>query len=130
MDPTRNRYWPFNVLPLEQRTEQHRREIGFLETAHQAGYKPYTFGNGSFGATAGIRAGEILFRGRKHWQVCLAQENQLIVSAHVDNFDYAAEAILRWLRGVEASDIVEYVRSHLLRTRATGAGFVLHGPQG
>jgi hypothetical protein len=40
MDLTQNRYWPFNVLPLERQTEQQRREIQFLETAYQAGGKP------------------------------------------------------------------------------------------
>jgi hypothetical protein len=132
MDTTENRYWPFDVLPPERRTEQHWREIRLLETAHHAGYKPYMFGSQNFGATAGERAGEIIYRGcrGKHWQVCLVNAGALIVSAHVNDFDYAAEALLRWLRGVEGAEIVEHVRGHLLSTAATPSGFVLHGQEG
>jgi hypothetical protein len=73
MDSTQNRYWPFDVLPPERQTEQHREEIRFLETAYQAGYKPYMDGFQNFGATAGERGGVILYRGcrGKHWEVLL-----------------------------------------------------------
>jgi hypothetical protein len=132
MDLTHNRYWPFDVLPPERQTEQHRREIRLLEAAYQAGYKPYMFGSQNFGATAGGRAGEIIYRGcrGKHWEVCLVNAKELIVSAHVDDFDCAAETLLRWLRGVEGAEIVEQVRGHLFSTAATPSGFVLHGQEG
>lgn len=127
MDPTQNRYWPFGVLPQERQTEQHRREIRFLEASHQAGYKPYMFGSENFGATAEGRAGEIIYRGcrGKHWEVLLVCANKLIVSAHVDDFEYAAESLLRWLRGDEGAEIVEYVRDHLFSTAAIPSGFTL-----
>ena len=35
------KYWPFNVLPPEQRTEFHAALIALLEAAHAAGYAPY-----------------------------------------------------------------------------------------
>jgi len=128
MDLTQNRYWPFNVLPLERQTEQQRREIRFLETAYQAGCKPYMFGSQNFGAAANGRAGEIIDRGcrGKHWEVLLVSAQELIVSVHVDDFESAAESLLRWLRGDEGAEIVENVRDHLFSSAVTPSGFVLH----
>ena len=128
MDPTQNLYWPFGVLPQERQTEQHQREIRFLETAYEAGYKPYTFGSQNFGATAGIWGGIILYRGcrGKHWEVLLGTSQETLVSAHVDDFACAADAVLCWLRGVKGAEIIEHVRDHLFITRATAPGFVLH----
>jgi hypothetical protein len=130
MQPQGNRYWPFDVVPLERQTEQIRREIGFLATAYEAGYKPYMFSSQNFGSTAGIRAGEIIYRGCRggHWEVFLVKAQELIVQAHVDDFACTAEALLRWLRGAEGSEIVEYIRGHLFISRATAPGFVLHKP--
>ena len=45
-----NRYWPFDILPPERRSEQHDREIRFLETADREGYRPYLFGAGNLGS--------------------------------------------------------------------------------
>jgi hypothetical protein len=129
MDVTQKRYWPFDVLPLERQTEQHRREIRFLETAYQAGYKPYTFGSQNFGATTEERTAEILYRGcrGKHWELCLSPFG---LSAHLDDFECAAEAILCWLRGDGEAEILEHVRSHLFIDRVTTPGFVLYGQEG
>jgi hypothetical protein len=127
MDLSEKRYWPFDVLPPERRSEQHRREIGFLETAHQAGYKPYVFGSQNFGASAGERTGEIVYRGcrGRHWEVNLCPFG---LSAHLDDFDSATEAVLGWLRGLGGGEILEHIRGHLFINMATAPGFVLpHG---
>jgi hypothetical protein len=131
MDCNGYRYWPFDVLPSERQSVQHRGEIRLLETAYQAGYRPYVFASQNFGATAGKRAGEILYRGSRgrHWEVCLVDAKKLIAAAHVDDFDCAAEALLRWLRGAEGSEIVEHLKAHLYITRTTAPGFVLHGEE-
>jgi hypothetical protein len=125
MDLIEKRYWPFDTLIQDKPSEQHRREISFLETAFRAGYESYTFGFGNFGAKANEKTGEIIYRGShgKHWEVFLSP---LGLSAHLDHFDSAAEAVLRWLRGIEATEIMEYVRGHLVVTRATTPGFRLH----
>jgi hypothetical protein len=126
MELAEKRYWPFDVLPPVEQSEQQRREIGFLETAYQASYEPYMFGSENFGATAKEKMGEIICRGSrgKHWEVFLSPFG---LTAHLDDFDYAAGAVLRWLRGIEATEIVEYMRSHLVVTRATAPGFRLYG---
>ena len=122
MPADQNRYWPFEDLPPQ------RSEVQFLESAHQAGFKPYMFGAENFGATAEPRGGIILYRGGrgKHWEVLLGTTAKTILSAHVDNFDHAANAVLRWLRGAEADAIVDFLEGNLVVTPATGEGFVLH----
>jgi hypothetical protein len=125
MDRDENRYWPFDVLPPEQQTEQHRREIQFLETAHRQGYKPYTFGSENFGVTCGERGGVIVLRGRRRWEAIVGTAEETSLSAYLDEFSYAAEAVLLWLRGVDAADVVEQVRGHLVAT----PGFMLHNPR-
>ncbi len=126
MDHDENRYWPFDVLPPAQQTEQHRREIQFLETAYQRGYKPYMFGSENFGATCGERGGVILFRGRKRWEGNLGTAEETSLSAYLDEFSHAAKAVLLWLGGVDAADVVEHVRGHLVVSPGTSPGFVLH----
>ncbi len=116
MDLTEDRYWPFHVLPLEQRTELYNQEIAFLESAYGAGHKPYVFGLENFGATSEDRAGEIIYRdyGGKLWEVFLTDSGRLRIAAYVDGFVSASEALLSWLRGVEESEIVEILRPHLV----------------
>ncbi len=123
-DYWKNRFWPFDGLPPE------RREIQFLEAAHREGFKPYMFGSENFGANAESRSGVILCRsGRgKHWEVEFWRTDARILSAHVDDFEYAAEAVLRWLRGVtEEAEIIDYFRGHYVITPSTGEGYLVHG---
>lgn len=126
MSHDEDRYWPFDVLPPAQQTEQHRREIQFLETAYRQGYKPYRFGSENFGANCGERGGLIFIRGRKRWEAILGTAEETSLSAYLDEFSHAAEAVLLWLRGVDAADVVEHVRGHLVVTLGTSPGFVLH----
>ena len=128
MDLNENRYWPFAVTPPERWSEQDRREMGFLEAAYQAGYKPYMFGSQNYGASAGERSGDVIYRGcrGKHWEVRLSPFG---LSAHLDDFDTAAGAVLQWLRGVEAAEILEQVRGRLFIDRVTTPGFVLHSQE-
>jgi hypothetical protein len=125
VDATQKRYWPFNVVTSGQRSEEFQKETGFLETAYQAGYKPYLFGSQNFGATAEEKSGEIIHRGcqRRHWEVFLSPFG---LSAHLDDFACAAEAVLCWLRGIAGAEILERIRPHLFIDRVTRPGFVLY----
>jgi len=119
------RYWPFEVLPPEQRTEQHQHEIRFLEMAHQRGHTAYACGAGDFTATADERGGLIIARGRSRWEVVLGTSEAKIASAFVDDFDCAAEAVLDWLHGADAANILSHVQSHLVRMPGAAHSFVL-----
>lgn len=128
MDPHEKLYWPFAIPPVQTQTEEQKSQLRFLEAAHQQGYAPYMERVGHFGAASGTRGVQILVRGRKHWQVLMGTAKETILSAHLDNFRTAAEAVLGWLRGADAAEIVEQIRDHLVVTRATGCGFLLHQP--
>jgi hypothetical protein len=119
------RYWPFEVLPPEKRTDDHQQEIRFLETAHQQGYAPYMYGVGDFGAGANERSGLIVVRGQRRWEVALGTLDAKIASAFVDDFDCAAEAVLLWLRGVETADILSCVQNHLVLMPGAAHSFVV-----
>jgi hypothetical protein len=119
------RYWPFEVLPPEMRTEHHHQEIRFLETAQREGYSPYMCGAGDFGAEANERSGLIVVRGRGRWEVVLGTHDAKIAAAFVDGFDCAAEAVLVWLRGAETADILSRVQNHLVLMPGAAHSFVL-----
>jgi hypothetical protein len=129
MDLNDKRHWPFAVLLPESRTEPHQIEIGFLDAAYRAGYNPYTFGSQNFGAVAGDRTGEIIYRGckGKHWEVSLTPAG---LSAHLNEFGFAAEAVLRWLGGAKCSDVLTFVSGQFFVDRVTAPGFTLHGQDG
>jgi hypothetical protein len=129
MNRNENQYWPFNVLPPEQRTEKDWEVIRFLETAYRRGYKPFTFASGNFGASCGERGGMILFRTRTRWEVNLGIAEETSLSAYLDEFSHAAEGVLQWLSGVDAASVLEHVRDHLVVTPGTAPGFVLHDRQ-
>jgi hypothetical protein len=108
MDLDPNRYWPFDVVPPDRQTEQHRREIQLLETAYREGFRPYQFGTQNFGASAGERGGVILCR-RSRWEVILGSGEETAYSALFGDFGQAAEAILLWLRGGIPGDVADRV---------------------
>ena len=93
------RYWPYVVLPPERRTPQHVAEIAFLEAAHVEGFRPYTSGAGSFGASSGDRHGLIIVRTRSFWELRVGTTEAEGLAAYVGPFEVAAGAALRWLRG-------------------------------
>lgn len=128
MDLNELRYWPFDVVAPDERTDEDKRFIRFFETAYQAGYKPYMFDSQNIGATTERRSAEIVYRGSrgKHWEVFLARAEQLSLSAHVDNLEVATEVLLRWLGGDDASAILEAIRGHLVSTPGRPSGFTLH----
>jgi hypothetical protein len=119
------RYWPFDVLPTEELSEEHRREIRFLETAFREGYHPYRFGAGDFGVAAAERGGFILVRGRTRWEVVFGTKDTKVASAFVDDFDCAAEALLQWLRGADAAHVLARVQYHLVCLPGAAHSFVL-----
>ncbi len=118
-------YWPFPVLVSpDKMTEQHRKEIRFLETAYQAGFRPcmYLKGGGEYQARIEQgRDGWIISRGRyrngvpTRWEVWLNDPSGRIAAYWVDDFDTAAAGVLPWLEGGDALDILESAKPRILR---------------
>ncbi len=126
MDASERNYWPFSVLPEQERTGQHCREIEYLEAAYGRGFKPFTFGAGNYGATSNCRSGNILVRGRNRWELALSAGDTRIASAFVDDFASAAAAVLSWLEGGDTPAVLAKVEGHLAVTPGSDRLFVVH----
>ena len=123
-----HRYWPFEVPPPEQRTALHQQQIAFLEAAYREGFRPYTSGSESFGASAGGRSGEIILRTRRFWELRLGAAETGGLAAYVSGFDVNAEAMMKWLRGEELMRVLEFIRQHLVPAGGRSSGFSVDPP--
>lgn len=122
--------WPFSVIPSESQTSQHRAEIAFLEAAYDAGFRPYTFGAGSYGASSGDRYGLIIFRTRSFWELRIGPTEADGLAAYVGPFEVASDAVICWLRGGTLSDILDFVRPQLVPRGSWSSGYRLGGLTG
>ncbi len=91
------RYWPFPVLPPEQRTAQHWKEVRFLDEALQSGFRPCKFADAEYRVESeNNRSGWILYRGRlggssqTRWEIWLNDLSERVLSVWVDEFDCGA----------------------------------------
>jgi hypothetical protein len=118
----RRRFWPI-VDPSQRGTgPQGSRQIAFLETANQEGFKAYLDEGGVLGAVAstGLQA-ELIPRGgldgelRRYWEVLLIWDSSKAASFFVDGFENAAKAMLVWLRGNGESEARSYIREQIVR---------------
>jgi hypothetical protein len=123
-----DRFWPFDVLPPEKRTPLHQQQIDFLETAYREGFRPYTFGSENFAASAGERSGNIIRRTPQFWELLVGCPAEGGLAAYVAGFDVNAEAVLRWLRGADLPEVLEFVRPHLVPAGGRSSGFSLEPP--
>jgi hypothetical protein len=122
------RYWPFEILPKEKQTGQHRQEITFLDSTYQKGFRSFVFGAGSMGATSDERGGEIIWRGRMRWEIVLTTTEMTKLSAYLDDFECAAKAVMDWLGGVEHTAVLEDIKDHLVRMPGARHSFQLYNP--
>jgi hypothetical protein len=123
-----DRYWPFPVLPPDQQTPLHKQQVAFLEAAYAEGFRPFVFGADNYQATAADRGGIIFFRTRSFWEVAVGTTDATLLSAYVNSYSIAGEAVLRWLRGRRLADILEFIRPHLVRPFPSSTGYRLLEP--
>jgi hypothetical protein len=122
------RYWPFPVLPLEERTLEDQAQIDFLEAAYRDSFRPLVFGVENFAAAAGPRAASIIRRGRRWWELRAGSASEGWLSAYVAGFDANAAAALRWLRGATLAEVLDVVRPHLVHAGSRALGYVIDPP--
>jgi hypothetical protein len=97
---------PFQPMPAE---------IQFLEAAVKKGYRAYLSGISDFGAIAKSgRCGEIIVRGRTRRELWLCSADKRDLSAFVDSFESAAEALLKWLDGASVDEVLADLKEHLV----------------
>jgi hypothetical protein len=115
-------YWPFPVLSADLQTDEHRREIRFLEEAYRAGYRPCKFLEREYQAHVEQgRYGWIIYRGRirrggpSRWEVWLDDQPGRVAAFWVDDFDTAAASVLRWLEGRDVAKILDSAKPRIVR---------------
>jgi hypothetical protein len=107
---TAQHFWPCELsFPLTAS------EIRFLETALENGYRPFVTGISDLGALSDSgRSGELVVRGRTRRELVLSITRKTVLSAFVDEFETAADALLQWLEGASIDAILEMIRKHLI----------------
>lgn len=113
-------FWPYKVIPVEQRTQFHKQIIAFMEQAFDRGYGPYTNPSRTlFGAENPVnsRTGDIIYRGsRRPWDVHLEIKDQQpsgsIPKMSSSNFAVATQMVIDWLDGKTLEEIVRNATSH------------------
>ena len=115
-------FWPFPVLPPEKRTNHHWKEFRFLEAAYLAGFQPCQFLDGEYQVhNEQDRYGWIICRGGfrngapTRWEVWLDEPSSRCAACWVNDFEAAAEAVLRWLAGHTASDILAATKNNVIK---------------
>lgn len=114
-------YWPFEVLPPEALTDQHRQEIRFLEAAVVEGFRPCMCGGDLRAAAEGGREAWIIWRGRRRqdgptqWELRLFAGDHSFRTLWLDEFAGVSEVVLKWLRGHEWTDILPGVQTHVVK---------------
>ncbi|MCH8921768.1 MAG: hypothetical protein IIA67_01325 [Planctomycetes bacterium] len=120
-------YWPFSVEPAASRSPQETEKVEFFETACDNGYESFRFGINDYGARSQAREGCILERGRNKWEIRLAEGEQRRLSAFVDDFKSAGQAIQQWLDGSPVRRIVHDIHDRLITPPGAEASYVIDG---
>jgi hypothetical protein len=110
-------YWPFPVSEEERQIPEQDEKLKFLESAYSDGFESYrTFqGLDNYGANSKSRSVYILQRGRKNrWEFLLSEDSNLCLSALVNDFGIAGEAVRAWLNEGSTIDIIDDINKYLI----------------
>ncbi len=116
-------FWPFDGPTTDLHMDLHQPITDFFEAAYRSGFCPRKFTrpiDGEYLAEAQSgRWAELIYRGRadratKRWEVALG-EPQTREQAFWTDFPHAADAVLVWLRGGSAADVLAAVEGHVIR---------------
>ncbi len=81
-----------------------------------------------FQASSELRAGELACcdARKRSWKVSLRATDGSRLTAQVDDFSCAADALLLWLRGSNGAEVIEFLREYLRTTPDCPQGYTLH----
>ena len=125
MSTSNYEYWPFGSRADDSRLMVGTEKVAFLEAATQSGYAAFRFGINDFGARSKERVGCILERGRKRWEIRLAEGEHRRLLAYVGDFDSAGRAVKEWLDGLCAKEIVGNTQDHLITPPGAKSSYVI-----
>lgn len=116
-----NRYWPFDSSVILDAEEKN-----FFESVTEKGFKAFQFDINNCGARSGEREGWIIVRGRRRWEIRLAEGNIWRLSAYIADFNTASRAINKWLDGAEPEEIVTDIHDVLVVPSGARSSYTLH----
>jgi hypothetical protein len=114
MPTTNTEYWPFVAGTDSGYLPRESEEVAFLEAAARSGFEAFRFGINNYGAKSNTREGCILERGRKRWEIRLAEHKVRRLIAFVAEFRAAGQAVTEWLRGSCPEEILKVIRHQLV----------------
>jgi hypothetical protein len=124
MQTSEYQYWPFDAQSTVR--DSAIKQTRFLESAFNLGYEAFTCGMNDYGARSAEREGLIIERGRTgRWEVCLADANDRALSAYVNDFTVAANAVKQWLSGKQVNEIVKLLQEHLITLPGAKASYTI-----
>ena len=116
------RFWPFPVSTADWQNEQYSKHLRFLEEAFASGFRPredrqVTLEGDYLAESDDGRCGTIYYRGGNRWEVGLYENQTRPQAFWTDDFAHAGAAVLVWLRGGTAADVLAAVEGHVIRGR-------------
>jgi hypothetical protein len=124
-------YWPFEVVPPDVQTEQQHKELQFLQTAFEQGFRPCLW-HGEYRAISPTgREVWVIWRGHRRKDGPIQWEVRLFIGKHklgasfwLDDFESVSVAGLNWLRGCELGEVLALIQGRIVK------GPLLEGDQG
>jgi hypothetical protein len=117
--------WPFVTAADRPSVGPDAEIVAFLELSAAKGYEAFRFGLNDFGAKTSEREGCMLERGRKRWELRLADGNGRRLLAHVADFSAAASAVHEWLEGVCVNEVLGHLQNQLVTPPGAQASYTV-----
>jgi hypothetical protein len=115
IEPDQTKYWPFEISPRENLSEEQSLQISFMKQAFQEGYSPHVSFHSTYQISKGNKGARIIYRGSRMWEVLLGNSERVSIQAYVTKFAESATAALAWMRNEDANSIASKLRPHLAK---------------
>jgi hypothetical protein len=125
MSITHCEYWPFAGETANDYLSLTPEELAFLESTTRSGFQAFRFGINDYGARSSTREGCILERGRRRWEIRLAEGEDRHLLAYVAEFRAAGQAVTEWLCGSCVQEILMVIRDHLTTPPGTESSYTI-----
>lgn len=123
-------YWPFPVSDADTAIPEVAEKIAFLKAIAQCTTEAYRFGINNYGAKSEHRAGIILERGRKRWEIRLSENETRHLTAFVECFSVAGNAVNSWLSGCGLDEVLDELKDQLVIPPGLTESYTIHGARG
>ena len=116
------RFWPFISHDCLNSIE-----IQFLDECFLHGFSPHVTGVSDCCATSQAgRFGTIVVRGRKAWEVGLAELDCARLTVYLNDFSVAEKLVLGWLLGENLEGLTEDLKDHFASLSGLSRQIIFH----